>query len=43
VKTNNSIFDDEFDKVYPRPDVDADDIPEEEYEEEKIKKEGIYC
>ena len=29
------IFEDEFDKVIPRPDVDKDEIPEEWYDEEE--------
>jgi len=43
VKINNSVFDDEMEKVFPRPGTDLEDVPEEAYEEEKIKKEGIYC
>ena len=40
-RTNNSIFDDEFERVFPRPDTDLDDVPEEAYEE-KEEKAGCY-
>jgi len=35
VNRNNTIFDDEIDQIFPRPNADIDDIPEEYYEEEK--------
>jgi len=42
VKTNNTLFDDAFDRVFPRPVADPEIVPGDDYEEEKIKEKGCY-